>query len=196
MEKIMDFDKWLESFIPKEIEYYAIYDPHTSAVTGVYPDHAAIDIEHKLKIDKDIAESIFEGKISLTSCFVDVIDDNLELIQITSLIKIDDILHRIPDIKYFKFDNPDIFIQFLSEKNLIKIQLSNKLKKKSIRWNGDTKLKFIICAYNDPHKIYQLIDLTLDQLFINDITIPYVGDNSQFSVFTARIFKNYIFEKI
>jgi hypothetical protein len=196
MEQMIDFDKWFESFIQKEIEYYAIYDPKTSAVTGVYPDHAASNIDHKIKIDKEIAESIFDGKISLTSCFVDVVDDRLELIQVSSLVKIDDILHRIPDIEYVSATDPDISIKFLSDKNLIAIQLSTKLKKKSIRWGGDTKLKFIVCSYNDPHLFYQIIDLTLDQLFVDDFVIPYTGPNSRFSVFTARIFKNYIFEKI
>jgi hypothetical protein len=196
MEQMIDFDTWLSSFIQKEIEYYVIYNPKTLEVIGVYPDHAANDIEHKLKIDKETAEMFFDGKISLTSRIVDRIDDKLQLIKVDSLVKIDDVLHRIPDANYVKINNVDISIKFLSDKSLIKVQLSNITKKKKTKLGTDNRLKFIICSYNDPHIIYQTIDLMLDQLYDNDITIPYTGKSSLFSIFTARVFKNYIFEKI
>jgi hypothetical protein len=196
MEQIVDFDAWFASFIQKEIEYYVIYDPDSLEVIGVYPDHAAIDLEHKLKIDKETAEMFFDGKISLTSRIVDLVDDKLQLVKINSLVKIDDILHRIPDVNYIKLDNVDISIKFLYDKNLIKIQLSSILKKKKTNVGKDNILKFIICSYNDPHIIYQIIDLSLDQLIDDDVIVPYNGNNSRFSIFTTRVFKNYTFEKI
>jgi hypothetical protein len=196
MEQMIDFDSWFSSFIQKEIEYYVIYNPNTSEVIGVYPDHAANDIEHKLKIDKETAEMFFDGKISLTSQIVDRIDDKLQLITVKSLVKIDDVLHRIPDANFVKIDNVDVSIKFLSNENLIQVQLSNITKKKKTKLGTDNKLKFIICSYNDPHIIYQTIEIMLDQLYNNDIIIPYTGNTSRFSIFTARLFKNYTFEKI
>jgi hypothetical protein len=196
MEQIIDFDAWFASFIQKEIEYYVIYDPDSLEVIGVYPDHAAIDVEHKLKIDKETAEMFFDGKISLTSRIVDRIDNKLQLVKINSLVKMDDVLHRIPDINYIKLDNVDISIKFLYDKNLIKIQLSSILKKKKANIGKDNRLKFIVCSYNDPHIIYQIIDLSLEQLINDDVIVPYTGTNSRFSIFTTRVFKNYTFEKI
>jgi hypothetical protein len=196
MEQMIDFDSWLSSFIQKEIEYYVIYDPDTLGVIGIYPDHAANDIEHKLKIDKETAEMFFDGKISLTSRIVDRIDDKLQLVTVNSLVKLDDVLHRIPDANFVKIDNVDVSIKFLFDESLIKVQLSNIIKQKKSKLGTNSKLKFIICSYNDPHIIYQTIDVMLDQLCNNDIIIPYTGNDSRFSIFTTRAFKNYIFEKI
>ena len=80
--------------------------------------------------------------------------------------------------------------------NLIEFQISDRLKEKNIKWSGDTELKFIISSYNDPHKIYQVIRLTLQELTDSNVRISYNNSDKNFSVFTSRIFKKYVFEKV
>jgi hypothetical protein len=66
------------------------------------------------------------------------------------------------------------------------------LKERNIKWSGDTKLKFIISSYNDPHEIYQVVEFTLDNLTASNIEVLYKGNDKNFSVFTPRIFKKYV----
>jgi hypothetical protein len=196
MEEITDFDKWLQTFISEPIEYYAIYNPQTAEVIGIYPKNSAKDIEHKVLIDLDLAESILEGKVSLRSCFVDEIDDVLQVVQTQSVRTIDDILHRIVSKEFATFDEPDLCITFNSELNTISLSLVEKLKRKKIRWDNSASLKFLITEYNDPHKVIQVITTTLEDLYITDQTYQYIGIDKTFSVFTSRIFKKYIFIKL
>jgi hypothetical protein len=195
MEEITDFDKWLQTLIVEPVEYYAIYNPQTAEVVGIYPKNSAKDIEHKVLIDLDLAESILEGKISLRSCFVDDVDDTLQVVQTQSVRTIDDILHRVVSKEFAIFDEADLCITFNSELNTITLLLIEKLKRKNIRWDNSTVLKFLITEYNDPHKVIQVITTTLENLYIADQTFEYIGTDKNFSVFTSRIFKNYIFEK-
>jgi hypothetical protein len=195
MEEITDFDKWLQTFISEPIEYYAIYNPQTAEVIGIYPKNSARDIEHKVLIDLDLAELILEGKVSLRSCFVDEIDNVLQVVQTRSVRTIDDILHRIVSKEFATFDEPDLCVTFNSESNIITLSLVEKLKRKKIRWDNSASLKFLITEYNDPHRVIQVITTPLEDLYITDQTFQYIGIDKTFSVFTSRIFKNYIFEK-
>ena len=195
MEEITDFDKWLQTFVADPIEYYAIYNPQSAEVIGIYPRNSAREIEHKVLIDLDLAESIFEGRVSLRSCFVDEVDDILQVVQTQSVRQIDDILHRVVSKEFATFDEADLCITFNSELNTITLLLIEKLKRKNIRWGNSTVLKFLITEYNDPHKVIQVITTTLENLYITDQTFEYIGTDKNFSVFTSRIFKNYIFEK-
>lgn len=195
MEEITDFDKWLQTVVVEPIEYYAIYNPQTAEVIGIYPKNSAKDIEYKVLIDLDLAESILEGKISLRSCFVDDVDDTLQVVQTQSVRQIDDILHRVVSKEFATFNEADLCITFNSESNTITLSLIEKLKRKKIRWDNHALLRFIVTEYNDPHKVIQVIVTTLENLYITDQTFEYTGTDKNFSVFTSRIFKNYIFEK-
>lgn len=195
MEEIIDFDKWLHTIVVEPIEYYAIYNPQTAEVIGIYPKNSAKSIEHKVLIDLDLAESILEGKISLRSCFVDEIDDVLQVVQTQSVRKIDDILHRVVSKEFATFDKADLYVTFNSELNTITLSLIEKLKRKKIRWCNSALLRFYITEYNDPHKIIQVITTTFDDLYKNNQLYQYTGSDKNFSVFTSRIFKNYVFEK-
>jgi hypothetical protein len=195
MEEITDFDKWLQTFIVEPIEYYAIYNPQTTEVIGIYPKNSAKGIEHKVLIDLDLAESILEGTISLRSCFVDEIDDVLQVVQTRSVRTIDDILHRVVSKEFATFEEADLCITFNSESNTITLSLNEKLKRKKIRWDSHALLKFLVTEYNDPHKVIQVITTTLNDLYENNQIYQYTESDKNFSVFTSRIFKNYIFEK-
>lgn len=175
-----------------EPDFFAIYNPITLEVFGVYPSHAAEQIDHKIKIDQHLANLIFDGTVPLTTCFVDTTTESPTVIQQKIITKIDDILHRIPDSNYSKNTNPDVIVSYDQLSKQIEISVSDTVKK--IKWANETNLKFIVSAYNDPHKIYQLINITLSSLLNTPYTIMYTGPDNAFSVFTSRVFKTYIFE--
>jgi hypothetical protein len=193
MEEITDFDKWLQTIVVDSIEYYAIYNPQTAEVIGVYPKNSAKEIKHKVLIDLDLAESIFEGKISLKSCFIDEVDNELQVVQNQSIRKIDDILHRVVSQEFATFKEADLCVTYDYTSDEILLSLNEKIKSKKVRWDNGALLKFLITEYNDPHKVIQVITTTLDDLCRDDQKFQYIGTAKTFSVFTSRVFKNYIF---
>jgi hypothetical protein len=196
MEEIENFDEWLKNLIIPEIEYYAIFDIHTGAVTGIYPSHSAQSIENKILIDRDLAESVFNGTIPLNVCFVEETNGNLELIQTQVIKKIDDILHRVIDKEYAKFKDPDLIIQYDILNKKIIFLLDNKIKSKKIKWDGNTEVKFILSEYNDPYKFFQVISFKLEDLYDNNLEFMYTGTCNNFSIFTSRIFKKNVIERL
>lgn len=195
MEEITDFDALLASMIETTNEYYAIYKPATGEVIGVYPNHSAANIEYKILISQDLADDVFSGKVALNSCFVDEVDGELQIVQTQTINKIDDILHRITLQEYTDIQAADCTVEYNSETELVTVSLCKKIKNKKIKLNSETELKFLITEYNDPHKIIQVIKTTLDDLYAEDACFQYIGTTKHFSVFTSRIFKNYIFVK-
>ena len=117
MEEVIDFDSWLQNYTPPEVEFWAIYDPKTSAVVGIYPAPAANDKQFKIKIERDLAEDIQNGIIRMSSCFVDLDSESIEIVEKHSLTKIDDILHRVIDRKYLTVQDTDIVIQYNESEN-------------------------------------------------------------------------------
>jgi hypothetical protein len=196
MEEIENFDEWLKNLVIPEIEYYAIFDIYTGSVTGIYPSHSAQFIENKILIDQDLAENIFNGLIPLHICFVEEINGNLELIQTQVIKKIDDILHRVIDKEYADFNDPDLVIQFDNLNKKIIFLLDDKIKSKKIKWNGNTEVKFILSEYNDPYKFFQVISFKLEELYNNKLEFMYTGTCNNFSIFTSRIFKKNVLERL
>jgi succinyl-CoA synthetase beta subunit len=82
MEEIIDFDSWLQQYTAPQVEYWAIFEPTTGEVTGIYPDPAADDKQYKIKIDSDLAEDIHNGIIQMSSCFVDIDSETIEIVTI------------------------------------------------------------------------------------------------------------------
>lgn len=189
MEKVIDFDQWYLNH-KIVIEYWAVYDPDTGKVKGIYPNESADEFQNKIKIPSDIAEDIGNGKISLANCFIDFESDTLEITEIKSLIKIDDLLHRIIEKKYAGIDHPDLIVSYDNKK--LTFRLSDHAKgKKRIHYNGDTLMDFYITEYNDPNMLYKKISIKLDDLKNQDKHFDFRCDK-RFSIFTRRIFKNYI----
>jgi hypothetical protein len=194
MEEIENFDDWLKNIDIPKVEYFAIFDTNTRAVIGIYPSHSAKNIPNKILIDKDIAESVFNGIASMSSFFVDDIDGNLELVQTQVVKKIDDILHRIVDRKYADFNNPDLIIQIDILNKKVSFVLDSKVRSKNIRWDKTIKTKFIFSEYNDPYKFFQVIEFKIEDLYKKDLEFKYDGIDDKFSVFTSRIFKKNVLE--
>jgi len=194
MEEIIDFDSWLQQYTVPQIEYWAIFEPTTGEVIGIYPDFAAHDKQYKIKIDRDLAEDIHNGIIQMSFCFVDIDSETVEIVTKHSLVKIDDVLHRVIDRKYAPTQKNDITIQYNELENKIIFVLSIKTRK--IQWDGSTEMQFFITAYNDPHNLYQTITFQLKDLEQSSKEFIYTGAHKRFSIFTRRILKNYVFEKI
>ena len=126
MEEIIDLEKLiLEIEFPKLV-YVAVYDPHTGEITSVGPSYSFPDALHTVEIDQATAELIIEGKIRLTSCFIDIRENKLEIAEIKSMFKIDDVLHRIVEKKWSDVERPDVFITYNRKEETLKFQLTEE----------------------------------------------------------------------
>ena len=207
MEKIVDSDQFLIDLQLPDPEYMALFDPMSGTVLSVGPSHAFTDKPNKISIDRETAEYIIEGKILLSTCFVDLTSNTLALAEIKSVNKIDDVLHRITEKKHIDFEKPDVYITYNRKKKTLKFELTEEMfgtkklpkkfqpvKKRKIFWDGETKMDFLLTDYNDPNILFKMISITLSDIIeksetMNDIEVP-----ENFSLYTRRIFKNYLID--
>jgi transcriptional regulator len=207
MEEIIDLNEFMASIVLPEIKYVAVFDPDTGAVTCVGPSHAFADEKFILDIDDETALSIIEGRTKIHSCFVDPTSNTLELSEVKTVVKMDDVLHRIVDNKWSDIEKPDLYITYNT--NELTFQLTEELhgtyilddkfqpvKKRKIRWDGDTQLHFFVTEYNDPNILYKSIEITLSDIIEKSHTVKLEDLPEKFSVYTRRIFKNYVIEKL
>ena len=203
MEEIIDFDNWLANFKLPPVKFVAVFNPDTGEVVSVGPSHAFKDQKHKISIDKELAESIINAEIKINNCIVDINSNTLEVAEIKNTYKIDDVLHRIISKKDSEIKNPDIYIKYDSKLNTFKIEMSSEfggtrkaragIKKRNIVWDGDTEMQFFITEYNDPNLLFETVSVTINNLTGNHKLIT--GFNyPKFSVYTRRLFKNYVIE--
>jgi hypothetical protein len=208
VEEIIDFDKWLENYTPPEIVYVAVFNPDTGQVTSVGPSYAFETVEHKLPIDSEIAEMILEGKIKIHTCVVDIQAGTLEIAEIKSVFKIDDVLHRIISKEWTDIEKPDIYITYDRSKKSMKFELTEEfggtyklaekfqpVKSRKIHWDGDTLMNFLVTEYNDPNILNEMISFKISDLIGQAKIIRSLDLEEKFSVYTRRIFKNYIIEE-
>jgi len=203
MEEIEDFDKWFTNYKLPPVKFVATYNPDTGAVISVGPRHAFKDQKYKILVDKELAESIINAEIKIDNCVVDMNSNTLEVAEIKSVYKIDDVLHRIISKEDSEITKPDIYIKYDSKLSTLKIELSTEfggtrkaragIKKRNIVWDGDTEMKFFVTEYNDPNLLFEVVTVTINDLIgkyklITEFTYP------KFSVYTRRLFKNYVIE--
>ncbi len=194
MEELTDLFDQIE--IP-QIEYGAVFDPNSGQVLSVGPITAFATSKYKISIERELAIQILENKIKLTSCFVDVHSNKLEIAEIKSLYKIDDILHRIIDKKWTKAEQFDVEVLYNSDQKMLKFKLSESFRNagRPIVWNGETAMDFLITDYNDPNVVYEFVSFRIADIISGDINVNLTID-SDFSVYTRRLFKNYVFEAL
>ena len=206
-EQLMDFDEWIANYKPPEIKFFALFDSETGVVTSVGPEHAFSEEKYKLEIDRETAEQILEGKIPLHKCFVDINAQTLEISEVKQVFKIDDVLHRIIAKEYTEIEKPDVFVTYDRSNKTIKFEMTEEfngtyvqdekfqpIKKRKILWDGDTDLNFLVTDYNDPNVLYEMVTIKLNDLIgqekiVKDLDLPI-----KFSVYTRRVFKNYVIE--
>jgi hypothetical protein len=203
MEEIIDFDKWLSEYTPPVVTFVAVYDPNTGAVKSVGPSHAFKNEQYKIDIATETAESIINSEIKIHHCFVDIKSNTLEIAEVKSIFKIDDVMHRIISKEYFKEEKFDVYLSYSSKNKTLKIQLSEEfggtkkiksaINKRAIIWNGDTEMKFLVTDYNDPNLIFEMFSVKLNEL-IGKTKIVNNINYDKFSVYTRRLFKNYVIE--
>ena len=211
MEEIVDFDEYITKLSQTllELTYSATFDPKTGAVISVGPSHIFINEENKIPLDKETAEQIIEGNIKVNSCFVDITGGKLEIAEIQSVYKIDDVLHRIIEKKWSEITKPEIFLSYNKTKKTLTVELTEEfygtkkvpkkyhpISKRKVIWSGETAMSFLITDYNDPNILYKMVSLTVSDLvekkkIFKDIELP-----DRFSVYTRRIFKNYILDDL
>jgi hypothetical protein len=124
METIEDFDNWLREYKQPITQYVAVFDPSTGQVISVGPDHAFADQKHVVQISQEIAESIITAETQIHNCQINIDSGQLEIAEKKTLIKLDDVLHRIPNIKYSEELKSDIYLIYNSKSKCLKVQLS------------------------------------------------------------------------
>ena len=203
METIEDFDKWLAEYKPPEVTYVAVFDPLTGKVQSVGPEYAFPDQVNQVPIDRELAQGIISAEIQIEKCLIDINSGKLEIAEIKTLIKLDDVLHRIVSSEYTDVMHPDIFLTYTSKTKTLKIQLSQEFggtKKyqtnptpRNFVWDGNTVMDFLITEYNDPNEIYQMFSITINELIGKSKIIKNLNHDT-FSVYTRRLFKHYVIE--
>jgi len=206
MEEIVEYG--FDDIILPKFEFMAKFDPISGFIQAVGPSVAFENDEYKLPIDEDIALLIIEGKMSMNSCIVNMQEQQVEVSQIKNLFKIDDVLHRITERKFCQNNNIDLLVVHSKKSQTFKFSLStdfggtlvnlcskdSKKNKKTI-WGGETTMQFYVTDYNDPNILYQQIEIKLVDLKSKDIIIEQTQEiPAYFSVYTRRLFKNYILD--
>jgi hypothetical protein len=124
-------------------------------------------------------------------------------LRLKTLIKLDDVLHRIVSTEYSAVTKPDVYLTYTKRTKTLKIQLSQELggtkksktegTRRNFVWDGSTEMNFLITAYNDPNILYKTHVITINDLIGKTVTVKNI-DVGQFSVYTRRLFKNYVIE--
>lgn len=200
-QKLMDFDQWIQNYKIPPIEFVAVFDPATMAVTSVGPSHAFTDQKHKITIDQELAESIINSEIKISNCVVDINSNTVEVAEIQNMYKIDDILHRIISSKYSDIEKPDIYLTHSKKNKTLKIELGKEFggtkhpkipyRQRNIIWDGDTVMDFYITEYNDPNLTLETVSVKINELVGKSKIIENISYEN-FSVYTRRLFKNYV----
>lgn len=179
------------------LEFSAVYDPQTLKILQIGQTKFLDTDVNVVPIDFDLAMKVIEGHIAMTKCFANLDKFLVEIIEQRSLDKIEDILHRIPDIQHSKYDHYDIVLTLKKDKIIIELSSEvggsyqqSKIKKR-IDWKSNINLYFILTDYNDPHIIYHTIKFPLFDLIDRSKIISNIKFPKEFSIYTDRVFKSY-----
>jgi hypothetical protein len=196
MEEKLDlapFDEWIKTLEVPEETYFFEFDTEGNVV-ALHPGTAVDHIKNKIQVDLDIALGIYDRGETLRHYKVDVISGRVikvNLASITGLTKIDDVLHRVIDKKWSKVSKPDVGIEYNRSDALLTFKINPLLK--TIEWQGDQDMIFLITEYNDPNVLQEMISFNVNELVKYPqrftLTLP-----EKFSIYTRRLFDNYTFE--
>jgi hypothetical protein len=207
MEETVNFDQWMADFKQADIIYMVTYNPETGTVSSVGPSCAFENETYKLVIDTDIAEMIIEGKIQISSCFVDPASNEFTISEIKSVFKIDDVLHRITETQWSDLEKFDVYLTFDQVTKTLTVELSEEYQgtkklpekfqpvaKRRIVWDGDVEMSFLLTDYNDPNFLYSMIPVKVIDLIGKAKVLENLDVPPKFSIYTRRLFKNYTLE--
>ena len=196
MEEKLDlapFDEWIKTLEVPEETYFFEFDLEGNVV-ALHPGPAVDHIKNKIQVDLDVALGIYERGETLRHYKVDVISGRVikvNLASITGLTKIDDVLHRVVDKKWSKVSKPDVSIEYSREDTLLTFKINPLLK--TIEWQGDQDMVFLITEYNDPNVLQEMISFNVNELvkYPQRFTLALP---EKFSIYTRRIFDKYTYE--
>ena len=66
----------------------------------------------------------------------------------------------------------------------------------SITINGVNELDFFFTKLDDPHFLKKHVSFSVEEFISNDIKVEYTDDLKNVSVFTKRIYDDYIYEEV
>lgn len=195
MEEIIGvpFDEFLKTVkIPEETYWFEFDD--VGNVISLHPGHVVEHITNKIQIEKLIVDEIYNNKSALKNFKVDISSGKLirlSLESITGLTKIDDVLHRIVDKQWTNITKPDISVEYSKEQQLLTFKINPLLK--TLEWQGDQDMVFLITDYNDPNALREMISFNVNELVAYPHRIT-VDLPEKFSIYTRRLFDKYTFE--
>jgi len=189
MDEQINFDTWIQSLVPHDPEYYAIYDPETNIVIGIYPAGSAKDKPYKIKIDSIIAEEINLGKINLSSCVVDPFTTELNILN-NSKYQNERYFHQIKS-NVANLYLPTLNLKYLKDEKKLYFIASDSLREVKEKFSYITQFYFYITVKNDPDLLYQIIKLNHEEIFSKEFSLDLDIDIQKYSIFTKKIFKNY-----
>jgi hypothetical protein len=196
MEEKLDlapFDEWIKTLeVPKET-YFFEFDLDGNII-ALHPGPSVNHIKNKIQVDLDVALGIYERGETLRHYKVDVISGRVikvNLSAITGLNKIDDVLHRVVDKRWTNITKPDIAIEYNRADALLTFKINPLLK--TIEWQGDQDMVFLITEYNDPNVLQEMISFNVNELvkYPQRFTLALP---EKFSIYTRRIFDKYTYE--
>jgi hypothetical protein len=194
MIEVIDFDGWLKTYKPEDPEYYAIYDPETFKVTGVYPKGPAEEKKYKIKIETVVAEEIVNGVLSLSLLSVDVENEDLVISEKELYINTETNFYKLKS-RAADLISVSLSVKYVkNEKNIYFTASDNLLKQKEKFKDYNLPCLFYITDQNDPNMLFETIEINLTELFASkELVFPLDVGKEKFSVFTKRIFNNYYF---
>jgi len=196
MEEKLDlapFDEWIKTIKVLEETYFFEFDI-SGNVIALHPGESVAHIQNKIQIDNSTAMTIYDGIEMLRNYKVDIATGNVikvNLTTITGLTKIDDVLHRVIDRQWSKVTKPDISIEYNREESLLTFKINPLLK--TLEWQGDQDMVFLITEYNDPNILLEMINFNVNELVKYPHRIK-LDLPKKFSIYTRRIFQTYTYE--
>jgi hypothetical protein len=196
MEEKLDlapFDEWIKTIKVPEETYFFEFD-EAGNILALHPGVGIDHIKNKIQVDLDIALGIYERGETLRHYKVDTISGKVikvTLASITGLNKIDDVLHRVIDKRWSNVTKPDISIEYDRAESLLTFKINPLLK--TVEWQGDQDMVFLITAYNDPNVLQEMISFNVNEL----VKYPHrfkLELPKKFSIYTRRIFDKYTYE--
>ena len=193
MEEIVDFDAWLSSYQPDEIKYVAAYDLMTGAVSAIGSEVALSSEPNKTLVDTELALKVLEGSLPIHRCYVDLDTKAVNIAEIKSIVKVNDVLHRIIESEYSLVSEHDIVVVYEKSSKKITIK-SGKAGNISSHWSADTPMSYYLTDYNDPNVVHKIVNITISDILSDPVIIDNIELPDRFSVYTKRLFRNYVLE--
>jgi hypothetical protein len=183
----------LANYQPAEIKYFAAYNPVDGTVSAIGSEIALAGESNKTLVDTELALKVLEGSLPIHRCYVDLNTKTVNIAEIKSIVKVNDVLHRIIESEYSLVSEHDIVVTYERSSKQVTIR-SGKDDNISSHWSADTPMSYYLTDYNDPNVVHKIVDITISDILsgptiVNNIELP-----DRFSVYTKRLFRNYVLE--